>query len=158
MTLVLHLLRMLLLAWPLLCAKLQIKETSVKKELQEELVVCKLSFFKKVAEAFVINLFCKEGQPTYPAAYLLGSFPGTLPPACSSAFIAVTQVQDTALDLVEPHTIGLSPVIQPAQITLQSLPTLQQIHTPAQHGVTCKTTEGTLSFLLQVVDKDIKQD
>ncbi|KAK4823743.1 hypothetical protein QYF61_006012 [Mycteria americana] len=57
--------------------------------------------------------------------------------------VVVTQVQDLALGLVEPHTIGLSPLIQPVQIPLQSLPTLKQINTPAQLGVVCKLTEET---------------
>jgi len=56
----------------------------------------------------------------------------------------MTQVQDLALGLVEPHTIGLGPLIQPVQVPLQSLPTLEQIDTPTQCGVTCKLTEGAL--------------
>ncbi|KAK4819936.1 hypothetical protein QYF61_015557 [Mycteria americana] len=51
--------------------------------------------------------------------------------------VVVTQVQDPALGLVEPHTIDLGPSIQPVQVPLQSLPTLQQINTPAQLGVIC---------------------
>ncbi|KAK4815591.1 hypothetical protein QYF61_004806 [Mycteria americana] len=52
--------------------------------------------------------------------------------------VAVAQVQDLALGLVKPHTIDLGPSIQPVQVPLQSLPTLQQINTPAQLGVICK--------------------
>ncbi|KAK4819050.1 hypothetical protein QYF61_024689 [Mycteria americana] len=37
--------------------------------------------------------------------------------------VAVTQVQDLALSLVEPHTTDLGPSIQPVQVPLQSLPT-----------------------------------
>jgi len=37
--------------------------------------------------------------------------------------IVVTKVQDPALGLVETHTNGLSPLIRPVQIPLQSLPT-----------------------------------
>ncbi|KAK4827144.1 hypothetical protein QYF61_014738 [Mycteria americana] len=70
----------------------------------------------------------------------------------------VTQVQDPALGLVEPHTIGLGPSIQPVQVPLQSLPTLKQINTPAQLGVICKLTEGALDPLIQIIDKDIKQN
>ncbi|KAK4823254.1 hypothetical protein QYF61_000221 [Mycteria americana] len=33
-----------------------------------------------------------------------------------------------------------------------------QINTPAQLGVICKLTEGTLNPLVQIIDKDIKQD
>ncbi|KAK4832565.1 hypothetical protein QYF61_024065 [Mycteria americana] len=72
--------------------------------------------------------------------------------------VVVTQVQDPTLSLVEPHTIGLSPSIQPVQIPLQSLPTLKQINTPAQLSVLCKLTEGALNPLVQIIDKDIKQD
>ncbi|KAK4831485.1 hypothetical protein QYF61_017986 [Mycteria americana] len=62
--------------------------------------------------------------------------------------VAVTQVHDPALGLVKPHTIGLGPSIQPVQVPLQSLPTLQQINTPTQLGVVCKRTEGALDPLL----------
>ncbi|KAK4832522.1 hypothetical protein QYF61_023854 [Mycteria americana] len=66
--------------------------------------------------------------------------------------VAVAQVQDLALSLVEPHTIGPSPLIQP------SLPTLRQINTPTQLGVVCKLTEGALDPFVQIIDKDIKQN
>jgi len=69
----------------------------------------------------------------------------------------VTEVQDPAFGLVEPHTVGLGPLIQPVQIPLQSLPTLKQIDTPAQLGVICKLTEGALNTLVQIIDKDVKQ-
>ncbi|KAK4826516.1 hypothetical protein QYF61_010013 [Mycteria americana] len=70
----------------------------------------------------------------------------------------VTQVQDLALGLVESHTIGLGPSIQPVQVPLQSLPPLKQINTPAQLGVVCKLAEGVLNPLVQIIDKDIKQN
>ncbi|KAK4821661.1 hypothetical protein QYF61_027129 [Mycteria americana] len=72
--------------------------------------------------------------------------------------VAVAQVQDLALGLVEPHTIDLGPSIQPVQIPLQSLPTLKQINTPAQLGVICKLTEGALNPFVQIIDKDTKQN
>ncbi|KAK4816629.1 hypothetical protein QYF61_019328 [Mycteria americana] len=72
--------------------------------------------------------------------------------------VVVTQVQDLALGLVKPHTIDLSPSIQPVQVPLQSLPTLKQINTPAQLGVICKLTEGALDPFVQIIDKDIKQN
>ncbi|KAK4822029.1 hypothetical protein QYF61_006942 [Mycteria americana] len=72
--------------------------------------------------------------------------------------VAVAQVQDLALGLVKPHTIDLSPSIQPVQVPLQSLPTLKQINTPAQLGVICKLTEGALHPFVQIIDKDIKQN
>ncbi|KAK4816497.1 hypothetical protein QYF61_017458 [Mycteria americana] len=72
--------------------------------------------------------------------------------------VVVTQVQDLALGLVEPHTIGPSPSIQPVQVPLQSLPPLKQINTPAQLGVICKLTEGALDPFVQIIDKDINQN
>ncbi|KAK4820689.1 hypothetical protein QYF61_003609 [Mycteria americana] len=72
--------------------------------------------------------------------------------------VAVAQVQDLALGLVKPHTIDLGPSIQPVQVPLQSLPTLQQINTPTQLGVVCKLTESTLDPFVQIIDKDIKQN
>ncbi|KAK4832282.1 hypothetical protein QYF61_021681 [Mycteria americana] len=72
--------------------------------------------------------------------------------------VAVAQVQDVALGLVEPHSIGSSPSIQPVQVPLQSLPTLKQINTPAQLGVVRKHTEGALNPFVQIIDKDVKQD
>ncbi|KAK4826284.1 LOW QUALITY PROTEIN: hypothetical protein QYF61_007131 [Mycteria americana] len=68
--------------------------------------------------------------------------------------VAVAQVQDPALGLVEPHTIGPSPSIQPVQVPLQSLPTLKQVNTPAQLGVICKLAEGALNPFIQIIDKD----
>ncbi|KAK4820326.1 hypothetical protein QYF61_023559 [Mycteria americana] len=72
--------------------------------------------------------------------------------------VAAAQGQDLALSLVEPHTTDLGPWIQPVQVPLQSLPPLQQINTPTQLGVICKLTEGALDPLVQVTDKDIKQN
>ncbi|KAK4827493.1 hypothetical protein QYF61_018793 [Mycteria americana] len=72
--------------------------------------------------------------------------------------VVVTQVQDPPLGLVEPHTIGLGPLIQPVQVPLQSLPSLKQIDTPTQLGVICKPTEGARDPLVQIINKDIKQN
>ena len=72
--------------------------------------------------------------------------------------VVVTQAQDLALSLVEPPTVGLSPSLRPVKISLQSLPTLQQINTPTQLGVVCKLTEGALDPLIQIIDKNTKQN
>ncbi|GAB0207267.1 hypothetical protein GRJ2_003192300 [Grus japonensis] len=90
-------------------------------------------------------LFCRAAfQPLFPK-----------PVVCHG--VVVTQVQDLALSLVEPHTIGLGPSIQPVQISLQSLPTLKQIDTPTQLGVICKLTEGIFNPLIQIIDNDNKE-
>ncbi|KAK4823957.1 hypothetical protein QYF61_008343 [Mycteria americana] len=72
--------------------------------------------------------------------------------------VAVAQVQDLAFGLVEPHTIDLGPPIQPVQVPLQSLRTLQQINTPTQLGVVYKLIESTLDPFVQIIDKDVKQN
>ncbi|CAM9900798.1 unnamed protein product, partial [Bubo scandiacus] len=61
--------------------------------------------------------------------------------------VVVAQVQHPAFGLIETPTVGLSPSLQPVQISLQSLPTLEQINTPTQLGVICKLTEGALDPL-----------
>ena len=83
-------------------------------------------------------------QPLFPK-------PGTL------HGVVVTRVQDPTLLVVETSTIGLSSVLQPVQIPLQSLPALKQINTPHQLVVICKLTKGALDPLVQIIDKDIKQ-
>jgi len=70
--------------------------------------------------------------------------------------VVVTKVQDPAFGLVEPYTGGLSPSIQSVQIPQQGLPTLEQIDTPTQFGG--NLTEGSLDPLIQIMDKDVKQN
>lgn len=53
----------------------------------------------------------------------------------------MTQVQDVALDLTEPHVAVLNPLIESVQVSLQSHPALEQINTPNQPGVISKFTE-----------------
>ncbi|KAK4829125.1 hypothetical protein QYF61_002204 [Mycteria americana] len=90
--------------------------------------------------------------------FCLAAFQPLFPKPVALHGVAVAQVQDLALGLVEPHTIDLGPWIQPVQVPLQSLPTLKQINTPTQLGVTCKLTEGALDPFVQIIDKDIKQN
>ncbi|KAK4820567.1 hypothetical protein QYF61_001630 [Mycteria americana] len=88
----------------------------------------------------------------------LAAFQPLFPKPVALHGVAVAQVQDLALGLVEPHTIDLGPSIQPVQVPLWSLPPLQQINTPTQLGVICKLTEGALDPFIQIIDKDIKQN
>ncbi|KAJ7415705.1 integral membrane protein dgcr2 idd [Willisornis vidua] len=72
--------------------------------------------------------------------------------------LAVIQMQDSALCLIEPHAVVLSPLIKAVQVSLQSLPTLEQINIPIQFTVICKYIEGTLNPHVQIINKDLKQD
>ncbi|KAK4814368.1 LOW QUALITY PROTEIN: hypothetical protein QYF61_017781 [Mycteria americana] len=104
-----------------------------------------LAFFATWAHCWLILGSC---QPTPPA------FQPLFPKPVALHGVAVAQVQDPALSLVEPHTIGLGPSIQP----VQSLSTFKQINNPTQLGVICKLTEGALDPFIQIIDKDIKQN
>ncbi|KAK4810753.1 hypothetical protein QYF61_007727 [Mycteria americana] len=86
--------------------------------------------------------------------FCLAAFQPLFPKPVALHGVAVAQVQDLALGLVKPHTIGLGPSIQP----VQSLPPLKPINTPTQLGVICKLTEGALDPFIQIIDKDIKQN
>ncbi|KAK4832495.1 hypothetical protein QYF61_023542 [Mycteria americana] len=90
--------------------------------------------------------------------FCLAAFQPLFPKPVALHGVAVAQVQDLALGLVKPHTIGLGPLIQPVQVPLQSLPLLKQINTPTQLGVICKLTEGALDPFVQIIDKDVKQN
>ncbi|PKU38373.1 integral membrane protein dgcr2 idd [Limosa lapponica baueri] len=90
-------------------------------------------------------LFCQAAlQPLFPKPVPLHE-------------VVVTQMQELALGLAEPHTIGLRPMIQPVQIPL-SFRIFKQINISTQLGVICKLTEGAFDPLIQVIDKDIKEN
>ncbi|RMC04013.1 hypothetical protein DUI87_19350 [Hirundo rustica rustica] len=82
------------------------------------------------------------------------SYEGCAAQPCSTAGVVVAKVQDLALGLVKPPTVGFGPWIQPVQVPLQSPPTLQQIHTHTQLGVICKFADGGLSPLIQTINAD----
>ena len=65
--------------------------------------------------------------------------------------VVVTQVQDPALSLVEPHTAGLGPLVQPVQTPLQSLPALQQINTPLNLVSSANLLRVRFDPLIQII-------
>lgn len=67
----------------------------------------------------------------------------------------MTNVQDLTRHIIAPQAIGLSPLIHPIPVPLQSLP--QQINTPVKPGVTYKLTKGAFERLIHIADKDMKQ-
>ncbi|PKU43084.1 hypothetical protein llap_6600 [Limosa lapponica baueri] len=101
--------------------------------------------FSRLATNTPRSFSARQLQPLCPK-------PGALPG------VGGTQGQDPALGLVEPHPIGLSPSIQPVQIPLQRLSTLQQINTPTQLGVIYILTEGALDPLIQIIDENVKEN
>ncbi|KAK4815496.1 hypothetical protein QYF61_003054 [Mycteria americana] len=66
----------------------------------------------------------------------LAAFQPLFPKPVALHGVVVAQVQDLALGLVEPHTTGLGPSIQPVQILLSSSPTIHlTLPSPSLHHV-----------------------
>ncbi|KAJ7414957.1 hypothetical protein WISP_80576 [Willisornis vidua] len=86
--------------------------------------------------------------------FSLGNFLDTWPRLVVPHGVLVTQVQDPVFGLVKPHTIGLSPWIQPVQILLYFLPILQQSNTSTQLGVIFKLTENALNPHIELISVD----
>ncbi|KAJ7395241.1 hypothetical protein BTVI_157115 [Pitangus sulphuratus] len=72
--------------------------------------------------------------------------------------VVEAKAHNPALGLVEPHAIGLSPSIQPVQVPVQRLSILQQIQTLTKLGIVHKFADGRLNPLIQIANKDTKQD
>ena len=87
-----------------------------------------------------------------------GSFPATLPQACSAVWGCCDPSAGLALLLVELHTIGLTQTAQPVQIPLQNLPALKEISPPTQPDVVGNLTEGALNPPGCIIDKVLKED
>ena len=68
--------------------------------------------------------------------------------------IALTHVQDLALGLVELHAVHAGPPLQPVQVPLNGIPSLQRVNHTTQLVVLGKLAEGALSPTVHVADKD----
>ncbi|KAK4816734.1 hypothetical protein QYF61_022286 [Mycteria americana] len=71
--------------------------------------------------------------------------------------VALTQVQDLTLGLVEPHEVHMGPLLNPVKIPLNGIPSPRHVNHTTQLGVICKLAEGTLDPTVYVIDEDIKQ-
>jgi len=58
--------------------------------------------------------------------------------------IALTHVQDLALDLVEPPEVWTGPLLKLVQVLLGGVPSLRYVYRTTQLGVICKLAEGAL--------------
>lgn len=109
-----------------------------------------------------MSILLAHVQPStdqYPeVCFLYTVFQSLCPKPVALPEVIVAEVQDSALGPVELHPIGLSPVIQPVHIRSWGLPTFRQIDTAFQLGIICKLTEGVLSALILVINKDIEQN
>ncbi|KAK4822199.1 hypothetical protein QYF61_011840 [Mycteria americana] len=71
--------------------------------------------------------------------------------------VALTQVQDFALGLVEPHEVHMGPLIKLVQVSLDGILYLRHVNHTTQLGVTCKLAEGALHPTVYVIDENIEQ-
>ena len=85
--------------------------------------------------------------------FLCTAFQPLCPKPVALHGVSVTKVQDPSLSHVEPPSIGLWPFIQPVQVPLQGLSTLQKVNTSPQLGVISKLTEGALNSLINKILK-----
>ncbi|KAK4824658.1 hypothetical protein QYF61_017031 [Mycteria americana] len=60
--------------------------------------------------------------------------------------IALTQVQDLALGLVEPQEVHTGPLLQLVQVCLDGIPSFYRVNCTTQLGVICKLAEGALNL------------
>ena len=66
--------------------------------------------------------------------------------------IALAQMQDLALGLVELHEVCTGPPLKPVQDPLDCIPALQCVNCMTQFGVVGKLAEGPLSFIVYVTN------
>ncbi|RMC16635.1 hypothetical protein DUI87_06573 [Hirundo rustica rustica] len=99
---------------------------------------------------------CWHQHPQVP--FLLGTVQPHRPQPITLQGVIVAKVQHSALGLIKLHLTRLCPSIQLVQISLQSLPTFQQIDTRSQLSVICKFTNERFSTLIYVISKDIEQN
>ncbi|KAK4815356.1 hypothetical protein QYF61_001344 [Mycteria americana] len=71
--------------------------------------------------------------------------------------VALTQVKDLALGLVEPHEVHMDPLLELVQVPLNGILSLRRVNRTTQLGVICKLAEGALNPTVSVIDEDIKQ-
>ena len=64
--------------------------------------------------------------------------------------IAPTHVQDLALGLVELHEVCTGPPLQPIQVPLDAMPSLQRVNCTTHLGVISTLAEGALDPTVQI--------
>jgi len=71
--------------------------------------------------------------------------------------VALTQLQDLALGLVELHVVHTGPLLELVQVPLDGIPSFWLVNCTTQLGVICKPAEGALDLAVYVIDENIKQ-
>jgi len=71
--------------------------------------------------------------------------------------VALAQVQDLALGLVELLEVCMGPLLKSVKIPLDGISSLQCVSCTTQLGVIGRLAEGALNLPVQVANKDVKQ-
>ncbi|KAK4831309.1 hypothetical protein QYF61_016798 [Mycteria americana] len=71
--------------------------------------------------------------------------------------VALTQGQDPALGLVEPHEVHVGPLLKLVQVPLDGILSLRRVSCTTQLGAICNLAEGALDPTVYVIDEDTKQ-
>ncbi|TRZ19249.1 hypothetical protein HGM15179_007850 [Zosterops borbonicus] len=89
--------------------------------------------------------------------FVMESQSSFIPQSVQMLVIALTQVQDLALGLVEFHKVCTVPPVKPVKVPLDDIPSLQCVNGITQPGVTHKLAEGVLNLTAYAINKDLGQ-
>ena len=67
--------------------------------------------------------------------------------------IVPTQVQNLALDLVEPHSVSLGPLFKPVQVPLDGKRSFCRAKCTTQLGDISRVAEGVLYLIIHATDR-----
>jgi len=79
-----------------------------------------------------------------------------IPQLVSIPGVALAQVQDLALSLVELHEVHMASLLKLVQVPLDGIPSLRLVSCTTQLGVICKYAEDALNPTVYVTDEVIK--
>ncbi|KAJ7413513.1 hypothetical protein BTVI_42998 [Pitangus sulphuratus] len=91
-----------------------------------------------------------------------GPFPGTafqhlIPQSVCTSEVASSQVQNSALSLVELHMVGDCPALQFVEVSLQGLPVFEGVNSSSQFCVICNLAQYPFQFFVQVIYEDVEE-
>ena len=69
----------------------------------------------------------------------------------------MTQVQDFALGFIEPHHVHLGLLLEPVQVAVDGILSLEHVDCTTQLGVIHRLAVGALNSTVNVIDEDVKE-
>jgi len=95
--------------------------------------------------------------PQYPQVLGRAALNPFIPQPVLISGIALIQVQDLALGLVEPHEVHTGPLLKLLQVPLDGILSFWCVNCATHVGVICRLAEGALDPAVCVTDEDFKQ-